>query len=136
MIQLFKSIPLVISGSIIGIILFQSLMIAPSINKLLSSEDASLFLRFIWPKFFIIIAFMSLICGCIILYFNPDQNSAKIISFTGFVLMIICYVLIPFMNTAKDTGSDTLFIILHAGSMILTLVTLIINILLITTWKY
>tara|TARA_B100001094_G_C17941163_1_gene675683 strand:+ start:443 stop:778 length:336 start_codon:yes stop_codon:yes gene_type:complete len=111
-------------------------MIAPSINKLLSSEDASLFLRFIWPKFFIIIAFMSLICGCIILYFNPDQNSAKIISFTGFVLMIICYVLIPFMNTAKDTGSDTLFIILHAGSMILTLVTLIINILLITTWKY
>ena len=136
MIQLFKSIPLVISGSIIGIILFQSLMIAPSINKLLSSEDASLFLRFIWPKFFIIIAFMSLICCCIILYFNPDQNIAKIISFTGFVLMIICYVLIPFMNSAKDTGSDTLFIILHAGSMILTLVTLIINILLITTWKY
>ena len=79
---------------------------------------------------------MSLICGCIILYFNPDQNIAKIISFTGFVLMIICYVLIPFMNTAKDTGSDTLFIILHAGSMILTLATLIINILLITTWKY
>jgi hypothetical protein len=79
---------------------------------------------------------MSLICGCIILYFNPEQNSAKIISFAGFVLMIICYVLIPFMNSAKDTGSDTLFIILHAGSMILTIITLIINILLITSWKY
>ena len=134
--QILKHIPLIISGLITGIILYQSLMIAPSINKLLSTQDASLYLRYIWPKFFLIIALMSLVCGLILVYFNPDQNTAKIFSFLSLFLMLVCYFMIPFMNDAKDSGSDTLFIILHAGSMILTLITLIINMLFIVFWKF
>ena len=136
MIQVLKHIPLLISGIISGIILYQSLMIAPSINKLLSPQDASLYLRFIWPKFFVIVAVMSLICGLVVIYFNPIQNTAKIFAFVSLILMLVCYFSIPFMNEAKDSGNDTLFFILHAGSMILTLATLIINILLIVFWKY
>ena len=134
--QILKHIPLIISGIITGIILYQSLMIAPSINKLLSTQDASLYLRYIWPKFFLIIALMSLVCGLILVYFNPDQNTAKIFSFLSLLLMLVCYFMIPFMNDAKDSGSDTLFIILHAGSMILTLITLVINMLFIVFWKF
>ncbi len=134
--QILKHIPLIISGLITGIILYQSLMIAPSINKLLSTQDASLYLRYIWPKFFLIIALMSLVCGLILVYFNPDQNTAKIFSFLSLFLMLFCYFMIPFMNDAKDSGSDTLFIILHAGSMILTLITLVINMLFIVFWKF
>ena len=134
--QILKHIPLIISGLITGIILYQSLMIAPSINKLLSTQDASLYLRYIWPKFFLIIALMSLVCGLILMYFNPDQNTAKIFSFLSLFLMLVCYFMIPFMNDAKDSGSDTLFIILHAGSMILTLITLVINMLFIVFWKF
>ncbi len=136
MMQILKHIPLIISGLITGIILYQSLMIAPSINKLLSTQDASLYLRYIWPKFFLIIALMSLVCGLILIYFNPDQNTAKIFSFLSLFLMLVCYFMIPFMNDAKDSGSDTLFIILHAGSMILTLITLVINMLFIVFWKF
>ncbi len=136
MMQILKHIPLIISGLITGIILYQSLMIAPSINKLLSTQDASLYLRYIWPKFFLIIALMSLVCGLILVYFNPDQNTAKIFSFLSLFLMLFCYFMIPFMNDAKDSGSDTLFIILHAGSMILTLITLVINMLFIVFWKF
>jgi len=134
--QILKHIPLIISGLITGIILYQSLMIAPSINKLLTTQDASLYLRYIWPKFFLIIALMSLVCGLILVYFNPDQNTAKIFSFLSLFLMLVCYFMIPFMNDAKDSGSDTLFIILHAGSMILTLITLVINMLFIVFWKF
>lgn len=134
--QIIKHIPLIISGLITGIILYQSLMIAPSINKLLSTQDASLYLRYIWPKFFLIIALMSLVCGLILVYFNPEQNTAKIFSFLSLFLMLVCYFMIPFMNDAKDSGSDTLFIILHAGSMILTLITLVINMLFIVFWKF
>ena len=122
MMQIIKHIPLIISGLITGIILYQSLMIAPSINKLLSTQDASLYLRYIWPKFFLIIALMSLVCGLILVYFNPEQNTAKIFSFLSLFLMLVCYFMIPFMNDAKDSGSDTLFIILHAGSMIFYLI--------------
>ena len=136
MFQFLKLIPIILSGVIIGIILYQSLLIAPSINKLLSTQDASLYLRFIWPKFFIIIGIISLISWILILNFSSDQNTAKIISLSSFVLMLICYVMIPYMNSAKDSGASTLFIFLHAISMILTLVTLLINIILITKWKY
>tara|TARA_B100000886_G_scaffold231540_1_gene161669 strand:- start:947 stop:1357 length:411 start_codon:yes stop_codon:yes gene_type:complete len=136
MFQFLKLIPIILSGVIIGIILYQSLLIAPSINKLLSTQDASLYLRFIWPKFFIIIGIISLISWILILNFSTDQNTAKIISLSSFVLMLICYVMIPYMNSAKDSGASTLFIFLHAISMILTLVTLLINIILITKWKY
>ena len=136
MFQFLKLIPIILSGVIIGIILYQSLLIAPSINKLLSTQDASLYLRFIWPKFFIIIGIISLISWILILNFSSDQNTAKIISLSSFVLMLICYVMIPYMNSAKDSGASTLFIFLHATSMILTLVTLLINIILITKWKY
>ena len=136
MFQFLKLIPIILSGVIIGIILYQSLLIAPSINKLLSAQDASIYLRYVWPKFFIIIGAISLISWILILNFSPDQSTAKIISIISFILMIICYVLIPYMNSAKDSANDTLFIFLHATSMILTLVTLLINIFLIVKWKY
>ena len=136
MFQFLKLIPIILSGVIIGIILYQSLLIAPSINKLLSAQDASIYLRYVWPKFFIIIGAISLISWILILNFSPDQNTAKIISLISFILMVICYVLIPFMNSAKDSGNNTFFIFLHATSIILTLVTLLINIFLIVKWKY
>ena len=136
MFQFLKLIPIILSGVIIGIIVYQSLLIAPSINKLLSAQDASIYLRYVWPKFFIIIGAISLISWILILNFSPDQNTAKIISIISFILMVICYVLIPYMNSAKDSANDTLFIFLHATSMILTLVTLLINIFLIVKWKY
>ena len=136
MFQFLKIIPIILSSVIIGIILYQSLLIAPSINKLLNTQDASLYLRYIWPKFFIIVGVISLISWILILNFSPDQNTAKIISITSFILMVVCYVLIPYMNSAKDSANDTYFIFLHAISMILTVVTLLINIFLIVKWKY
>ena len=136
MFQFLKLIPIILSGVIIGMILYQSLLIAPSINKLLSAQDASIYLRYVWPKFFIIIGAISLISWILILNFSPDQSTAKIISIISFILMIICYVLIPYMNSAKDSANDSFFIFLHATSMILTLVTLLINIFLIVKWKY
>ena len=136
MFQFLKLIPIILSGVIIGMILYQSLLIAPSINKLLSAQDASIYLRYVWPKFFIIIGAISLISWILILNFSTDQNTAKIISIISFTLMVICYVLIPYMNSAKDSANDTFFIFLHATSMILTLVTLLINIFLIVKWKY
>ncbi len=136
MFQFLKLTPIILSGLIIGIILYQSLLIAPSINKLLSTQDASLYLRFIWPKFFIIISAISLISWILIINYSPNQNTAKIILITSFILMLICYVMIPYMNSAKDSGSDALFIFLHSTSMILTFITLVINFILIIKWKY
>ena len=134
--QILKFFPLVLSGFISGIIVYQSLLIAPSINKLLSSEDASLYLRYIWPKFFIIIGILSLLCFISISLFNSNQSSAKIFSILSAVLMLVCYLAIPYMNQAKDSLNESLFMILHLGSIILTIITLLLNFSIFIFWKY
>lgn len=133
---MLKHLPLFITGIISGLIIYQSAMIAPSINKLLSTQDASSYLRFIWPKFFLIIAFLSIVGGIITQFSNPDQGFAKIIFIVSFALMLMCFFTVPFMNDARDFGKQNLFFILHAGSMIFTLTVLVINLLILIYWKY
>jgi len=134
--QTIKFLPLFLSGFISGIILYQSLMIAPSINKLLNNQDASLYLRYIWPNFFIIIGILSLLSFTCIFLFNSNQNAAKILSILSAFFMIISYVAIPYMNQAKDSLNESSFNILHSGSIILTIVTLIMNLVIFFSWKY
>ena len=134
--QILKFFPLVLSGFISGIIIYQSLLIAPSVNKLLSNQDASLYLRYIWPKFFIIVGILSLLCFIFISIFNSNQSIAKILSILSAFLMLICYFAIPYMNQAKDSLNESLFIILHSGSIILTIITLLMNLSIFIFWKY
>ncbi len=134
--QILKFLPLVLSGFISGIIIYQSLLIAPSVNKLLSNQDASLYLRYIWPKFFIIVGILSLLCFICISIFNSNQSTAKIFSILSVFLMLICYFAIPYMNQAKDSLNESLFIILHSGSILLTVLTLLMNLSIFIFWKY
>jgi len=134
--QILKFFPLVLSGVISGVIIYQSLLIAPSVNKLLSNQDASLYLRYIWPKFFIIVGILSLLCFIFISIFNSNQSIAKILSILSAFLMLICYFAIPYMNQAKDSLNESLFIILHSGSIILTIITLLMNSSIFIFWKY
>ena len=122
-----KNLPLVFSAMIVGITLFQSALVAPAINKLINVEDASVFLRYIWPKFFIIIAIISL-ASFIILIINSNQNLFKYISFISFALMLICYLITPMINEAKDLSNNQLWTILHLTTIIMTLVVLLSNV--------
>ena len=133
---MFKYLPLFISGIMCGLIIYQSIVIAPSINELLNKQDASTYLRYIWPKFFLITAFLSVVAGLIIQFSNLDQNFAKIVFIVSAVLMLICFFAIPFMNDARDSDLENLFFILHAGSMIFTLIVLVLNLLILIYWKY
>ena len=129
-----KNLPLVFSAMIVGITLFQSALVAPAINKLINDEDASVFLRYIWPKFFIIIAVISLV-SFLILIIKSNQNLFKYISFISFVLMLVCYLITPIINEAKDSLNDQLWTVLHLSTIIITFITLIINTLTIVYWK-
>ena len=135
-VSIIKFIPIINSGIIIGITLFQSLLIAPAINKLVSTSDASIFLRFIWPKYFITIIIILLIALIIIFLYNNNQTLPKYFYIVSLILMIICYVITPYINEAKDASNDILFSRLHLITVLFTLVTLILNILTIVYWKF
>ena len=95
-------IPLICSSIVSSIIMFQTILIAPAINKRINSKEASVFLRFIWPKFFLIIGIISLVSAVCLFLFNIEQNVAKISSISSLVLMSICYIITPVINNAKE----------------------------------
>lgn len=131
-----KNLPYLNSAIIIGIILFQSIFIAPAINQLISTNEAAVFLRYIWPIFFIIIALLSLISFISILK-NKNQNSAlKIYIIISLTLMSICFFSVPFINNAKDLENELLWSILHMKTVFFTLISLILNILIIFKWNF
>ena len=136
MLSILKNLPPFISGIICGLILFQSVIVAPSINNLLQPADASTYLRYIWPKFFIIISVLSIFSVFTIYSLNSNQSFAKIASILTLIFMLVCYFIIPTMNNARDSANDSLFFILHSVSIGLTIVTLILNLLLFIKWKF
>ena len=136
MISILKNLPPFISGAICGLILFQSVIVAPSINNLLQPADASTYLRYIWPKFFIIISVLSIFSLLAIYSLNSNQSFAKIASILTLIFMLVCYFIIPTMNNARDSANDSLFFILHSVSIGLTIITLTLNLLLFIKWKF
>ena len=132
---MINKVPYLISAIIIGLIIYQSGFIAPSINKIIDKDNASIYLRFIWPKFFLIIAFLSIVSFIVIYFLDENQGYPKYLSLGSFLLMILSYLLIPFINNARDSENDSLFFYLHLLSMIFTLITLIINVLIIKFWN-
>ena len=136
MISILKNLPPLISGAICGLILFQSVIVAPSINNLLQPADASTYLRYIWPKFFIIISVLSIFSLIAIYSLNSNQSFAKIASILTLIFMLVCYFIIPTMNNARDSANDSLFFILHSVSIGLTIITLTLNLLLFIKWKF
>ncbi len=133
---MFKITPLINAGIIIGIILFQSLLVAPGINEFISTKEASLFLRFIWPKFFIVVGIISIISFVILFIKNKIQNLPKVFFIISFLLMLACYIITPFINEAKDTNNEMLWSTLHLLTIFFTLITLILNFLTIIYWKF
>ena len=49
--------------------------------------------------------------------------------------MLVCYLITPMINEAKDSLNDQLWTVLHLLTIILTFITLIINTLTIIYWK-
>ena len=132
---MLKFSPVLISTAIIGIILYQSFLIAPMINKLLKINEASLLLRFVWPKFFLIIATLSLISILILFFLNLTQPKVSLFTTLSFIFMLICYFIIPTINEAKDSMNQPLWTILHLTTIGLTIITLILNFLSCIYWN-
>ena len=132
---MINKIPYLISAIIIGLIIYQSGFIAPSINKILDKANASIYLRFIWPKFFLIIAFLSILIFIIFYFSQKNLLYPRYLSFGSFILMISSYLLIPLINNARDSENNSLFFYLHLLSMLFTLLTLILNVLIIKFWN-
>ena len=119
------NLAILISGLISGNILFQTAVVAPSVFKILSPKEASPFLRSIFPKLFFANAFLGLVLFIIALFINIFL--LYVVSSITFANMLLCYYLVPFTNSARDSGNQSRFKKLHTISVVLTIIVLLIN---------
>ena len=121
------NLQVIVSGAICGIILLQTSVIAPSVFKYLDQNQTRDLLRAIFPKFFLFILFLgilSLIAGLI----NQIKIDGQIIIGTITVMLsLLCYLIIPATNEAKDKNNQKRFKLLHKVSVISTVIILVTN---------
>ena len=111
---------------VLGIIFAQVLLTAPVVFKVLDDDNASKFLRKIFPRYYLLLFLITLLALLIsYLFFKTFDIYAAIIavffSFLG-------YIIIPLTNIARDRGWDNLFKWLHNLSVFNTLVIMVIAI--------
>ena len=121
------NLELVISGTICGIILLQTSVIAPSVFKYLDQSQTRDLLRAIFPKFFLFILILASLSLMVGILNNVKFDIQIIISSLTVALSILCYIIIPSTNEAKDKNNQKKFKFLHNVSVISTVIILITN---------
>ena len=111
---------------VLGIIFAQVLLTAPVVFKVLDSQNASKFLRKVFPRYYLLLFLITLVALLIsFLFFKKlDVYMASVAA----VFAILGYLIIPITNNARDRGWDKLFKWLHNFSVFNTLVIMIIAI--------
>ena len=115
-----------ISG-MVGIMLFFTVVVAPTVFKVLPVEWSSKYVRNFFPKYYASLVLVTLVC----IFTEPD--------FTNRLYLISCAALFAFtlffltgkINTAKDEGKNKQFHLLHGLSVAINLAQLCIFIFLL-----
>ena len=116
-----------ISGVIVGVIIFHTVYVTRTVFHNLDEENTKIFLRAIFPKFFLLLNFLGFAFLLVGGYINPGLNEIFFMGCSNTVLPAIAYFLIPVTNRAKDEGQESKFKTLHSISVLLTLVLLLSN---------
>ena len=119
---------LYVPGMIVGIIVLQTAIVAPTLFKNLDIKDFGKVIRALWPKFFVFLSVLG--AATLVALFLEDAASTARYVIAGMTTLfaVVCYAIIPATNRATDEGNQKLFNILHKTSVYLTVIMLLINI--------
>ena len=107
-------------AGIIGVMLFFSVAVAPTIFKVLPQEWAGIYVRSFFPKYYLVLGIICLIAAVL-----SQQKIIQIIAFTcSFLFAVSLWVLTPAVNTAKDSNNTSRFNLLHGASVAINLIIL------------
>ena len=113
-------------GLVAGTIVFHSAIVAPTVFRTLGERDASVFLRTIFPKFFLFLTLINVVN--VLLALIDGQFGVMVMAAISAVLMGIAYGIIPMTNRSRDEGLQQRFSQLLRVSVLLTVAVLSINV--------
>ena len=125
---------LVLVSILVGVIIFFSSVIAPTIFSSVDEKNAGLFLRAFFPKYYIFGIIIALLAIISAILFEPTFNPLELgMILVILVMFIISRLMIPSINKARDMGESAKkkFDQLHLLSVILNFLAPIVGLFLI-----
>ena len=111
-----------ILAAVLGIMVFFTVAVAPTVFKVLPTEWSSAYVRSFFPKYYLFLGVLCLIAGVL--------SSQVVISYTSYACAILfafsLWVLTPRINQAKDQGLKSRFAYLHGLSVVINLIQLVV----------
>jgi len=114
----------------VGVIIFFSAIIAPTVFKTLDEKSAGVFLRAFFPKYYLFAIVIGLAALALIMIFDIKISNILYIAIVSMtILSIISRFMIPMINNARDMGEKgkEKFNRLHMLSVSLNVITLVIG---------
>jgi hypothetical protein len=114
----------------VGVIIFFSAIIAPTVFKTLDEKSAGVFLRAFFPKYYLFAIVIGLAALALIMIFDIKVSNILYIAIVSMtILSIISRFMIPMINNARDMGEKgkEKFNRLHMLSVSLNVITLVIG---------
>jgi hypothetical protein len=116
-----------ISG-MVGIMLFFSVVVAPTVFKVLPVEWSSKYVRNFFPKYYASLGLVTLVC----IFTEPDSSNRLYLIACAVLFAFTLFFLTGKINAAKDEGKNQQFHVLHGLSVAINLAQLCIFIYLLT----
>lgn len=115
-------------GMLVGFILLQTAIVAPTLMKTLNRERFGTVIRALWPRFFLCLAVLGVGSLGTLLVLGEGSLAQYVIAGATVGCALVCYAIIPATNRATDTGNHARFQLLHRISVGMTVLMLLGNI--------
>lgn len=112
---------LYIVAGILGVMLFFSVCVAPTIFKVLPQEWASVYVRNFFPKYYLVLGLCCILAGI----FAEPLQLAVITYISATLFAISLWVLTPAINKASDENNIKAFKVLHGLSVAVNMIILL-----------
>ena len=109
-------------SAMIGIMLFFTVVVAPTVFKVLPVEYSSKYVRNFFPKYYATLGLITLVC----VFTAQDSNSKLFLAICAALFALTLFFLTGKINRAKDEGKNQQFHILHGVSVAINLFQLVV----------
>ena len=109
-----------ISG-MVGIMLFFTVVVAPTVFRVLPVEWSGKYVRNFFPKYYASLGLITVVC----VFTAPELPSKVLLAICAALFAFTLFYLTGKINSAKDTGQTKQFHWLHGSSVIINLFQLI-----------
>jgi glycerol uptake facilitator-like aquaporin len=109
-------------SAMVGIMLFFTVVVAPTVFKVLPVEWSSKYVRNFFPKYYATLGLVTFIC----VFTEPDSLNKLLLAICALLFVFTLAYLTGKINNAKDSGKTRLFHLLHGASVVINLFQLIV----------